>query len=78
MNYMDNWEKYYHSEERDPLVQLAIIHAQIEAIHPFVEGNGRPGRMLVPLLLNEKRFSPGRRSTSRPCWKYVAQSTTRR
>lgn len=52
--YMDNWEKYYHGEERDPLVQLAVVHAQFEAIHPFVDGNGRLGRMLVPLFLNEK------------------------
>ena len=51
---MDNWEKYYHAEERDGLVQLAIIHAQFEVIHPFVDGNGRLGRMLVPLFLFER------------------------
>lgn len=54
MEYMDNWERYYHGEERDPLVQLALIHAQFEVIHPFIDGNGRLGRMLVPLFLAEK------------------------
>jgi Fic family protein len=54
MQYMDNWEKYYHAQERDRLVQLAIIHAQFEVIHPFVDGNGRIGRMLIPLFLEEK------------------------
>lgn len=48
------WEKYYHSDEPDLLVQLAIIHAQFEIIHPFVDGNGRLGRMLIPLFLFEK------------------------
>lgn len=53
MEYMDNWEKYYHTPERDSLVQLAVIHAQFEVIHPFVDGNGRIGRMLIPLFLKE-------------------------
>ncbi len=52
--YLDKWEKYYHSEEPDPLVQLALIHAQFELIHPFLDGNGRTGRMLIPLFLYEK------------------------
>lgn len=54
--HLDNWEKYYHSDERDPLVQLAIVHAQFEIIHPFLDGNGRLGRILVPLFLNEKQL----------------------
>jgi Fic family protein len=53
LDYMDNWQVYYHTDERDRMVQLAIIHAQFEIIHPFVDGNGRIGRMLVPLFLNE-------------------------
>jgi Fic family protein len=56
MEYLGDWEKYYHAEERDPLVQLAIIHAQFEIIHPFLDGNGRIGRMLVPLFLYEKKL----------------------
>lgn len=51
---LDNWEKYYHSDAKDILVQLAIIHAQFEIIHPFIDGNGRIGRILMPLFLNEK------------------------
>lgn len=53
---MDNWEKYYHHEEKDPLVQLALIHAQFEIIHPFNDGNGRLGRIIVPLFLYEKEL----------------------
>ena len=55
-DHLDNWEKYYHGEERDPLVQLAIVHAQFEIIHPFLDGNGRLGRILVPLFLHEKQL----------------------
>lgn len=51
---LSNWEKYCHYEERDRLAQLAIIHAQFEIIHPFLDGNGRLGRMLIPLFLKEK------------------------
>lgn len=50
---LSNWEKYLHIEEPDRLVQLAVIHAQFEIIHPFTDGNGRLGRMLVPLFLSE-------------------------
>jgi len=53
---LDNWEKYYHMERPDPLVQLAVVHAQFEIIHPFVDGNGRLGRILIPLFLHEKRI----------------------
>jgi len=53
---MDNWERYLHADEKDPLVQLAIAKAQFELIHPFMDGNGRLGRMLVPIFLFEKRL----------------------
>ncbi|MBV9215487.1 MAG: Fic family protein [Acidobacteria bacterium] len=56
VDYMDNWEKYYHAERPDALVQLAIVHAQFEIIHPFLDGNGRLGRMLIPLFLCERRI----------------------
>lgn len=65
VHYMDKWEAYYHAEEPDPLVQLAIVHAQFEILHPFLDGNGRLGRMLVPLFLFEKRI------LSHPCF-YVS------
>jgi len=54
--HLDNWEKYYHAEERDSLVQLAVVHAQFEIIHPFLDGNGRLGRILIPLFLYEKQL----------------------
>lgn len=48
---LGRWEKYLHHEARDRLVQLAVLHAEFEALHPFLDGNGRLGRMLVPLYL---------------------------
>ena len=54
--YLDNWEKYYHADRPDALVQLAVVHAQFEIIHPFVDGNGRLGRILIPLFLFEKKI----------------------
>ena len=51
---MDAWERFIHSEEPDALVQLAIIHAEFESIHPFMDGNGRIGRLIVPLYMVAK------------------------
>lgn len=48
------WEKYINSDAPDVLVQLAIVHAEFEAIHPFLDGNGRVGRLVIPLFLKEK------------------------
>ncbi len=48
---MSVWEKYIHNNPPDRLVQLAILHAEFEALHPFLDGNGRLGRMLVPLFM---------------------------
>jgi len=56
MEFLSNLEKYIHCEEKDRLVQLAIIHAQFEIIHPFLDGNGRIGRILIPLFLFEKKL----------------------
>ena len=52
---MSDLEKYIHAEEKDLLVQLAIVHAQFEMIHPFMDGNGRVGRMIMPLFLYFKK-----------------------
>lgn len=50
-----NLEKYLHSKDVvDPLVQIAIAHYQFEAMHPFMDGNGRVGRLLIPLFLYER------------------------
>jgi Fic family protein len=48
---MDRWERYIHTDAPDRLVQLAMLHAEFEALHPFLDGNGRLGRMFVPLFL---------------------------
>ena len=50
-----NWERYIHeAEEIDPLIRLAVMHYQFEAIHPFGDGNGRTGRVLNLLYLVDK------------------------
>ena len=56
MGYLDNWERYYHADQPDPLVQLALLNAQFELIHPFLDGNGRLGRLIIPLYLHEKQL----------------------
>ena len=45
------WERYIHEDKLDSLVRLAVLHAEFEALHPFLDGNGRLGRMLVPLFM---------------------------
>lgn len=52
-------EKYIHSNpEEPPLVQCALIHYQFEAIHPFLDGNGRIGRLLISFFLCERGYLP--------------------
>ena len=50
------WEKYLNSQQPDVLVQLAIIHVEFEALHPFLDGNGRLGRMLIPIFLYHRKL----------------------
>lgn len=49
------FEKYVQSEDSDVLIQTANVHAQFELLHPFLDGNGRIGRLLIPLFLFYKR-----------------------
>lgn len=52
---LSNLEQFLHAEDEiDPLIKLAILHYQFEAIHPFVDGNGRTGRIINILFLVEK------------------------
>ena len=55
---MSDLEKYINSDDDnlDPLIQAALIHYQIETIHPFLDGNGRVGRLLITLFLMKKRI----------------------
>lgn len=49
------WERFLHEREKLPdLIQCALLHEQFEAIHPFLDGNGRVGRLLITLFLIER------------------------
>lgn len=51
---LHEWEVSIHTEdELPPLVKIGLLHAQFETIHPFIDGNGRVGRLLITFLLTE-------------------------
>lgn len=53
---LSDWERYLHVRDQMPdLIQCAILHEQFEAIHPFLDGNGRVGRLLITLFLIERK-----------------------
>jgi Fic family protein len=57
---LDNWEKYLHDEDpRLPLlIRCALLHYQFETIHPFLDGNGRLGRLFIVLYLVQQHRLP--------------------
>lgn len=52
------WEKFLHESDLPPLVTIGLAHYQFEAIHPFLDANGRIGRLLITLFLIERRILP--------------------
>jgi Fic family protein len=55
LDHLQAWERYLDCDDVDFLLQTAVMHAQFELIHPFKDGNGRIGRILIPLFLYQKR-----------------------
>jgi len=53
--FLDNLFNFLDNSDTEVLIQSAILHAQFEVIHPFMDGNGRTGRILIPLFLWHKR-----------------------
>ncbi len=57
---LKDFENYYNSDDTedglDPLIKVALLHYQFEAIHPFKDGNGRTGRLIMPLYLNKSKI----------------------
>jgi Fic family protein len=53
---LDNFEKFIHQEyQMSLLIKCGVLHAQFEMIHPFLDGNGRVGRLLITLFLCERK-----------------------
>ena len=57
-DYMYNLENYIHFDDFNTLLQTATLHVQFEMIHPFEDGNGRIGRLLIPLFLYYREELP--------------------
>lgn len=58
MDCLGKFEKFLHDRSLPPLIHIALCHYQFEAIHPFLDGNGRVGRLLIMLLLIERKMLP--------------------
>lgn len=58
MDCLREFEKFLYNRSLPPLIHIALCHYQFEAIHPFLDGNGRVGRLLIMLLLVEQGMLP--------------------
>ena len=58
MGCLDAWERYLYDGALPPLAHAALVHAQFEAIHPFLDGNGRVGRLITTLLFITRGLVP--------------------
>ena len=58
MDCLGSFEKFLHDRTLPPLIHIALCHYQFEAIHPFLDGNGRVGRLLIIFLLIERKLLP--------------------
>src|SRR6185369_1187578 len=58
MEHLGAWEKFLHDRTLPPLVHAALMHCQFQTIHPFLDGNGRVGRLLITLELCERGVLP--------------------
>lgn len=58
MDHLAAWERFLHEDSLPPLAQAALVHYQFEAIHPFLDGNGRVGRLLIIILLCQRGVLP--------------------
>lgn len=77
MKGLGDWEVFLHERGKLPdLIQCALMHEQFEAIHPFVDGNGRVGRLLITLFLIERAGYRSRCSIFRPILKHTVKTIT--
>lgn len=58
MQVLGDWELFLHEKNLPILIQCALMHYQFETIHPFLDGNGRVGRLLITLFLCERNVLP--------------------